>query len=157
MGAPVYVFGSLAGHWVAFVLFSTISLFCGYAVTRILRGLAAPPGQLSYYGTTPRPRRVLGTLVAAGLLALIWSWLWSGYHELRIDETAITLRYHVPPRERVVARAAVAGVRWEAGPKLSRVFVLTTRDGRRFPSMLTNLPDAAARHLAQSIEHHLGL
>jgi len=157
VGEPVYLFGSLRGHWVAFVLFSAISIFCGYAVSRILRGLAAPVGEPSYYGTTPGARRAIGAVLAAALLGLVWCWLWSGFHELRIAETSISLRYHVPPRERVVPRTAVAGVRWEPGPKLSRVLVITTRDGRRFSSMLTTLPDADAQKTVQAIARDLGL
>ena len=155
--AHVYVFGSLAGHWTAFALFSAMAVGCGFAVTRIARMFAAPRGQLPFYGTTPSAGRLIGAACATALLVIVWMWLWSGFHELTIAPGVITLQYYVPSRQRVLDRYEVVGAGWESGPRFSRFFVIRTRDGARWSSMQTSMSDDAARSVAESIRSGLGL
>ena len=151
------MFGSLAGHWTAFVLFTSIALFVGYAVFRIAGQWAAPQGQLAVIGSAPRTRRFLGALVSTALLAAIWVWLWSGFHELIVATETVTLQYHVPPRQHVLAMDDILSAGWEPGPRFTRVFVIRTRDGARFVSMQTSMPDELARSIADDIRARMGL
>ena len=153
----MYTFGSLAGHWTAFGLFSGIAVLCGYGITRIGRELAAPVGHLPFYGTTPRARRMIGVALATGLLVAIWMWLWTGFHELTLAPDAITLHYYVPSRQRAIARQEVDSADWEAGFRSTRVFVIRTRDGTRFASMQISISDEDATAVVDEIRSALGL
>jgi hypothetical protein len=147
----VFRFGSLAGHWIAFALFSAIALFIGFSITAIAARLAAPAGQLSYYGTTTRARRALGAVTATALLAVVWYWLWSGFHEIEVGRDAVTLRYRMPPRSRVLSRQEITGQRWRWGAKSSRIFVITTRSGDEYQSMQVSIGQAEAGKMLDAI------
>jgi hypothetical protein len=132
--SQAFHFGSVSGGAVASVLFFGMAAFIGVAAAAILRRLAAPAGEPSYYGTTPGARRVVGTIVALGVAVPIWIWLWSGFYRADVTTDAITFRYSMPTRSTTIARRDVAAAGWEPAARGSRVFVVVTHDGRRFAS-----------------------
>lgn len=142
---PLLYFGSVGGSAVATVLFGTLAIVAGWSVTTVLRRLSAGPDELPYFGTTPFARRTIGSVLALGMLAFVWWWLWSGFYVLELRDRAVVARYHVPPRERVLPRNDVLAARWEPGPKSSRVLVLVTRAGEEVRSMQTSI-DRATEH-----------
>ena len=73
-----FQFADPRGAIVASLLFGAMAVFVGIAVAVILGRLAAPADEPSYYGTTPRARRVIGAVVAVGLLAIFWFQFWAG-------------------------------------------------------------------------------
>ena len=154
---PRVYFGSVSGSAVATALFGTIAIVTGWSVTATLRRFSARPGELSYFGTTPRTRRAIGSVVAFGLLAFVWAWLWSGFYELELREGAFVTSYYVPSRSRSLPRSDVVSARWEAGPKSSRVLVLVTRAGEEIRSTQTSLDRAAENRILAEVVGALGL
>ena len=146
-----FLFGSVGGSWVAFALFGGIAVFVGVAIASILGRLAARDGTLPYYGTTATARGVIGSVVGAALLVSVWWWLWSGFYGLEASAGSVTLHFHAPPRDRVLAKQEIAGTRWGAGPKASRVLVIETRSGARYHSMQTLANDAFERRVTQAL------
>jgi hypothetical protein len=151
----VVEFGSLTGHWIAFLLFGAIAALCGYAVSRIAGQFAALPGETPYFGTTPRARRIIGAAVTGLLLTVVWFWLWSGFHRLEVTSDTVTLGYHVPPRSRVVPTKQIERLDWRSGPRSTRLLVITTTDGRTLQSMQTTRGDAD-RALLESLRRAVG-
>ena len=151
-----FEFGSLTGHWIAFLFFSGIAAFCGYAVSRIAGTFAALPGERPYFGTTPRAKRIIGAAVTGLLLVFIWFWLWSGFHRLDVSPDAVTLRYHVPPRSRVIPTKQIEQLDWRPGPRSTRALVITTTDGGRFQSMQSTRGRDADRALLESLRRAVG-
>ena len=152
----VFEFGNLTGHWIAFLLFGGIAGLCGYAVSRIVGQFAALPGEASYFGTTPRARRIIAATVTGLLLTLVWFWLWSGFHRLEATPDTVTLRYRVPPRSRVIPTKQIERLDWRSGPRSTRVLVLTTSDGPRLTSMQTTSGRDADRALLESLRRAVG-
>jgi hypothetical protein len=148
---PLLYFGSVSGSAVATALFGTIAIVTGWSVTAVLRRFSARAGELPYLGTTPRARRTLGSVVALGILAFVWSWLWSGFYALELGDRTLVARYHVPSRERSLARSDVVAARWESGPKSSRILVLVTRAGEEIRSTQTSLDRATERRMLAEI------
>ena len=148
---PALYFGSVAGSWLASVLFGTIAACTGWSVTAVLRRFSARPGELPYLGTTPRARRTIGSVVALGMLAFVWSWLWSGFYSLELRDRELVARYHLPSRERSLSRSEVVEARWEPGPKASRILVLITRSGDESRSTQTSLDRATERRILAEV------
>ena len=132
-----FQFGSVSGSAVASLLFGGVAALMGVAATTMLRRLAAAPDEQSYYGTTSAARRIIGTTVAVLIATPIWIWLWSGFYRAEVTADAITFQYLMPTRSATIARGDIATVRWEPAARGSRIFVLVTRDGRRFASTQT--------------------
>lgn len=154
---PLLYFGSIAGSAVATALFGTIAIVTGWSVTAVLRRFSARPGELSYFGTTPRARRAIGSLVALGLLAFVWMWLWSGFYVLELRDRAFIAHYYVPSRSRSLPRSDVVSARWEAGPKSSRILVLVMRDGAVIRSTQTSLDRATENRILAEVAGAVGL
>ena len=151
-----FEFGSLTGHWVAFLLFGGIAALCGYAVSRVAGTFAALPGETPYFGTTPRAKRIIGAAVTGLLLVFIWFGLWSGFHRLDVTPDVVTLRYSVPSRSRVIPTKQIEQLDWRPGPRSTRVLVITTTDGRAFQSMQTTSGRDADRALLESLRRAVG-
>jgi hypothetical protein len=150
-GPQTFFFGSVSGSWVAFALFGGIAVFVGMATTAILRRFAARPGELRYYGTTPVARRLVGFIVGSAVFIPIWWWLWSGFYQLDVGRDLVTLRFDVPSRQRLLARADIAGARWDAGQKSTHVLVIETRSGKTYRSTQTSPNDAFERRVSQAL------
>jgi hypothetical protein len=150
-GPQSFLFGSVSGSWVAFALFGGIAILAGVATTRMLRRLAPPADALPYYGTTPIARRTIGVVLASGVLAAIWWWLWSGFYALEVGRDSVRLEYHGPRRQHVVPKAEIAAIRWDTGPKSTRVLVVETRSGTSYRSMQTSANDAFERRVVQAV------
>jgi hypothetical protein len=148
---PALSFGSVAGSAVATALFGTIAIITGWSVTARLRRFGARPGELPYLGTTPRARRTIGGVVALGMLALVWSWLWSGFYALELRDRELVARYHVPSRRRRLPRGDIVAARWEPGPKASRILVLITRTGEEIRSTQTSIDRATERQMSAEV------
>jgi hypothetical protein len=150
-GPQTFFFGSVSGSWVAFALFGAIAVFVGMATTAILRRFAARPGELRYYGTTPVARRLIGVVVGNAVFIPVWWWLWSGFYQLDAGRDVVTLRFYAPSRQRLLPRAEIAGARWDAGQKFTRVLVVETRSGKTYRSMQTSPNDAFERRVVQAL------
>jgi hypothetical protein len=145
-----FLFGSISGSWVAFALFGGLAVVAGVATTSMLRRFAAPRDARPYYGT-PVARRVIGVIVGGAVLTAVWWWLWSGFYLLEVGRDTVTLQYHGPPRQRVVAKAEIIGARWDSGPKSTRVLFVETRSGKAYRSMQTSANDAFERRVTQAV------
>lgn len=154
---PLLYVGSVAGSAVATALFGTIAIVTGWSVTAVLRRFSARPGELPYFGTTPRTRRAIGSVVALGLLAFVWTWLWSGFYVLELREGALVANYYLPSRSRSLPRSDVLSARWEAGPKSSRVLVLVTRGGEELRSTQTSLDRATENRILAEVAGTVGV
>ncbi len=146
-----FLFGSVSGSLVAFALFGGISVFIGVGTAAVLRRFAARPAELPFYGTTPIARRVIGSIVGGLLLGGVWWWLWSGFYELEVRREDVTLRFHLPSRQRVVPKREIAMTRWTTAPKATRVLVVETRSGKTYRSMQTLRNDAFERRVTQAV------
>jgi hypothetical protein len=146
-----FLFGSVSGSWVAFALFAGLAVFVGVATTGILRRFAAPPDAVPHYGTTPVARRVIGGVIGGAVLAAVWWWLWSGFYLLEVGRDSVTLEYHGPPRQRVVAKGDIIAAHWDPGPKSMRVLVVETRSGKAYRSTQTSANDAFERRVTQAV------
>jgi hypothetical protein len=133
-----FVFADPRGAIVASVLFGAMAVFVGIAVAVILGRIAAPADEPSYYGTTPRPRRVIGAVVAVGLLAIFWYQFWGGFYGLTMTGSDIDLTYYGPTRHHSI-QATGLQVSWVPAGKLQQALQLTTADGTTYTSKATNL------------------
>jgi hypothetical protein len=148
-----FLFGSISGSWVAFALFGGIAVCSGVATAAILRRFAARNGELPYYGTSSVARRTLGAIVGGAILALVWWWLWSGFYQLEVERDAVTLRFHVPSRQRVLRKQDILASRWDAAPRGSRMLVVETRSGKVYRSTQTSANEAFERRVTKAVEH----
>ena len=133
-----FVFADPRGAIVASVFFGAVAAFVGVAVAVILRRFAAPAGEPSYYGTTPRTRRAIGTVVAFGLLAIFWYQFWGGFYRLTIAGDAIDLTYLGPTRHYSINTTGLAA-HWLPAGKMQQALQLTTSDGTTYTSQATAL------------------
>ena len=141
-------FGSVSGAVIASALFFGFAILFGVAAATILRRLAAPAGEASYYGTTPAARRIIGAIVAIAVAIPIWIWLWGGFYRADVTATTITFHYLVPSRSTSIARADVVDVLWEPSARGSRVLMVVSGDGRRFVSAQSRYSREAERDVA---------
>jgi hypothetical protein len=146
-----FLFSSISGSWVAFGLFGGMAVFFGVATTMILRRFAAPVGSAPYYGTTPIARRAIGVLVGGAVLVAVWWWLWSGFYLVEVGPDSVTLQYHGPPRQHVLAKAEIVATRWDPGAKSSRILVVQTRSGKVYRSTQTSPNPAFERRVTQAV------
>jgi len=151
--ADSYRFGSLAGHQVAFLLFAAFSIFCSFAVARIGRIVARSNWRDPRGRAVPIYGAIGGVLFGGAILAVVWYWLWSGFHILGIADGRVILQYEMPRRERVLRTADIAGIRWRSAPKSTKRFVITMEDGSEYFSMQTSVERSRDAALLESIRH----
>ena len=135
---PAFLFADPRGAIVASVLFGAVAVFVGAAVTVTLRRLAAPLGETSYYGTTPRARRIIGSVVAAALLTVFWYTFWGGFYQLAITGQTIELTYFGPTRQYSISASGLQ-VSWVPAGKMQQALFLTTSDGTTYTSQPAHL------------------
>ena len=133
-----FVFADPRGAVVASILFGAVAVFVGVAVALILKRLAAPADEPSYYGTTPRARRIIGSVVAAVLLAFFWYTFWGGFYQLAISGNTVQLTYRGPTRHYAI-NAAGLEVSWVPAGKMQQALQLMTPDGTTYTSHATTL------------------
>jgi hypothetical protein len=126
------------GALVASMLFGAFSVFIGVAVAVILKRLAAPADEPSYYGTTPRARAVIGSAATLGLLAIFWYQFWGGFYRLTITDRAVALSYFTPTRSHLISTDGLR-VAWIPAGKMQQALQLTTADGTTYTSTPTGL------------------
>ena len=128
------------GAALASAIFGAIAILIGISVTVILRRLAAPAGEPSYIGTTPRARRVVGAIVALAGVGIVWVWLWSGFYSATVTGDTVDLLYLLPPRIEILPAATIARVTWITKPKGQRALQITMSDGAMYTSASGSLP-----------------
>jgi hypothetical protein len=126
------------GALLASVFFGSIAIFFGVAVAVILKRFAAPEGEPSYYGTTPRARRTIGGIVASIFLAIFWYQFWGGFFTIAIGGTTVELTYRGPTRHYSLSSAGLQ-VAWVPAGKMQQALQLTTADGTTYTSQATSL------------------
>ncbi len=144
------------GAAVASALFGAMAILVGVAVAVILKGLAAPPGETSYYGTTHRARGIIGALVALAGLAMVWVWLWSGFYSATVTGHTVDLLYLLPPRIQTLPAANIMRTTWIPKPKGHRALQITMADGSTYTSVTATLPIDRQDEIRRAIEAAAG-
>jgi hypothetical protein len=126
------------GALLASVFFGAVAIFFGVAAAVILKRLAAPEGEPSYYGTTTRARRAIGGIVTSAFLAVFWYSFWGGFYTLTIDGSTVELEYRGPARSYSFSTAGLQ-LAWVPAGKMQQALRLTTAEGTTYASQATSL------------------
>jgi hypothetical protein len=144
--------GSPEGAAVASLIFGAMAAFIGFAIARLLKALAAPPGEQSYLLTTPRARWTIGGLVTLAGLAIVWAWLWTGFYAATVVAQDVELVYLMPLRTEVIPAREIARVNWVVRAKGQRVLQIVTSSGVIYTSAAASMPAAQQDALRRQIE-----
>ena len=148
-----FQFADPRGAVLASLLFGAIAVVIGAGISAILKRLAAPAGEPSYYGTTRRARTLIGSGVAIALLAIFWFQFWGGFYRLTVKEGAVELTYLGPTRHYAINLSGVQ-VGWVPAGKMQQALQLTTSEGKTFTSTATSLSTAQRLMISSLLSGH---
>ena len=147
--------GSPEGAIVASFIFAAIAVFIGFAIARILKAFAAPPGEQTYLLTTARARWTIGSIVTLAGLAIVWAWLWTGFYSATVVDNRVELVYLMPMRIEVIPAREIARVNWVVRTKARRLQIVTS-SGITYTSAAASMPVEQQDALRRQIEEASG-